>query len=128
MLTARRAPFDRRLFVSTQCLLAEPSLDDKETSMAKEGWYSLAGYLHIKVLGGAFTYLKPRRRHYFVLDEVDCRLIYFKDETDFIRKKEAVGHIDLRHSGVTLNESNARAFVIQSVSSFLSLLSTTTNT
>lgn len=95
------------------------------------GWYSLSGYLQLKFLGGGksnirrpsksalflpsgFTaLLRSKRRYYFVLDEINCQLAYYKDYDDFARKKHPTGNIELKNSAVTLNETKPRIFTLQ---------------
>uniref|UniRef100_A0A914S4H5 PH domain-containing protein n=2 Tax=Ascarididae TaxID=6250 RepID=A0A914S4H5_PAREQ len=61
----------------------------------------------------ALSLLKPRKRMFFALEETESVLTFFKDESDFVKKKEPVGIIPLLNAACTVAESSSTAFAIQ---------------
>uniref|UniRef100_A0A915AWG0 TBC1 domain family member 2B n=1 Tax=Parascaris univalens TaxID=6257 RepID=A0A915AWG0_PARUN len=55
---------------------------------------------------------KPRKRMFFALEETESVLTFFKDESDFVKKKEPVGIIPLLNAACTVAESSSTAFAI----------------
>ncbi|CAJ0583589.1 unnamed protein product, partial [Mesorhabditis spiculigera] len=79
---------------------------------ALERGISLAGPLSMKQTGGALTYLRVKKRYYFALDEISHKILYYKDEADFIKKKEPIGDIELNQVVFTTSDSNCKIFYI----------------
>ncbi|KAK0406455.1 hypothetical protein QR680_018583 [Steinernema hermaphroditum] len=79
--------------------------------VSDQGWYSLEGVLYMKTSGG-LNYLIPKKKLYFALNECENSLVYYKDKTDFYKKKDKQGAINLANSACTLVENNRKGFVI----------------
>uniref|UniRef100_A0A915EQN0 TBC1 domain family member 2B n=1 Tax=Ditylenchus dipsaci TaxID=166011 RepID=A0A915EQN0_9BILA len=78
----------------------------------KEEWFSLEGFLFMKCQGGALTFLQSKKRMYFGLEELENKLIYYRDKADFDRKKDCLGTIFLNSALCSLIEGNLCAFVL----------------
>lgn len=64
----------------------------------------------------AFSLLKSRKRMFFALEERKNLLTSYKDEMDFMKKKEPLEKILLNHAACTLGENSETEFVIQYIS------------
>uniref|UniRef100_A0A0N4ZSN6 PH domain-containing protein n=1 Tax=Parastrongyloides trichosuri TaxID=131310 RepID=A0A0N4ZSN6_PARTI len=65
-------------------------------SINSSNCFSLEGYLTLKLSGGTFDYLKPKKVFYFALEETTDTIFYFKEREDFLKKKkEPSGSISL---------------------------------
>ncbi|VDK54740.1 unnamed protein product [Anisakis simplex] len=56
--------------------------------------------------------LKPRKRMFFALEETQNQLTFFKDESDFVKRKEPVGTIPLANAACTVAEQSGTSFAI----------------
>lgn len=74
--------------------------------------YSIAGFLHMKYLGGALALWRPRRRFYFAIDEITEELVYYKTEGEFTSHREPVGSFPISNSVITLDENNHLIFIL----------------
>ncbi|KAI1730253.1 PH domain-containing protein [Ditylenchus destructor] len=74
--------------------------------------FSLEGFLYMKCQGGALTFLQSRKRLYFGLEELENKLIYYRDKADFDRKRDCLGTIPLNNALCSLIEGNLCAFVL----------------
>ncbi|KJH42229.1 hypothetical protein DICVIV_11781 [Dictyocaulus viviparus] len=76
--------------------------------------FSLAGYLYMKTIGGgALSLLRSRKQYYFAIDEMSSQLVYYKDESDLVAKREPIGSFLLNNAAFTVSEGNERIFVLQ---------------
>ena len=57
-------------------------------------------------------HLRPKRRMYFVLNESLNELHYFRSESDFIKRIEAIGAIELKNTAIGIEESAPQVIVI----------------
>ncbi len=67
----------------------------------------------MKSQGGALNFLQSKRRLYFGLDELANQLIYYKDKSDFDKKRDCLGAITLDDSVCSLDDGNLCAFFLQ---------------
>ncbi|KAF1749347.1 hypothetical protein GCK72_025814 [Caenorhabditis remanei] len=74
--------------------------------------YSIAGFLHMKQLGGALALWRPRRRFYFAIDEIVEELVYHKSEVEFCAHREPLGTFPIASSVITLDENNHLVFIL----------------
>ncbi|CAL2051755.1 unnamed protein product [Caenorhabditis brenneri] len=74
--------------------------------------YSIAGFLHMKYLGGALALWRPRRRFYFAIDEIAEELVYYKSEVEFCAHRDPIGTFPISSSVITLDENNHLVFIL----------------
>ncbi|EGT40667.1 hypothetical protein CAEBREN_11598 [Caenorhabditis brenneri] len=74
--------------------------------------YSIAGFLHMKYLGGALALWRPRRRFYFAIDEIAEELVYYKSEVEFCAHRDPIGTFPISTSVITLDENNHLVFIL----------------
>ena len=56
--------------------------------------------------------LKVRRRYWYMYEESECALLYFKSQEDASRTKEPLGEIDIRGAAITLSLTDNNQFSI----------------
>lgn len=88
-------------------------LSQQTSPKNEEYWYSLEGYLLMKSHGGALNFLQSKKKLYFGLDELENRLIYYKDKADFVKRRDCLGTISLDSSVCSLVDGNLCAFTLQ---------------
>ncbi|KAE9413723.1 hypothetical protein Angca_007779, partial [Angiostrongylus cantonensis] len=77
--------------------------------------FSLAGHLHMKTVGGgALSLLRSRKQYYFAIDEMSSQLVYYKDESDLVAKREPIGVLSLANAAFTVAEESERIFILHS--------------
>ncbi|KAI6226948.1 Rab-GAP TBC domain-containing protein [Aphelenchoides besseyi] len=80
----------------------------------KETWYSMQGFLAIKQLSTALSFITSRKRMYFGLDEASNRLVYFKDKNDFDRRRD--GYEISLDGAICIPTTNVRIFLLHTES------------
>jgi len=73
----------------------------------------MESYLLMKSQGGALNFLQSKKKLYFGLDELENRLIYYKDKADFVKRRDCLGTISLDGSVCSLVDGNLCAFTLQ---------------
>uniref|UniRef100_A0A7E4V228 PH domain-containing protein n=1 Tax=Panagrellus redivivus TaxID=6233 RepID=A0A7E4V228_PANRE len=90
---------------------SSPSSSQISPLAAGEEWFSLEGYLNLKG-AGALPLFPSKKRLYFGLEELENRLVYYKDKNDFDKKANRIGVIALADSACTVAETNVKGFII----------------
>ncbi|CAD5123603.1 DgyrCDS11933 [Dimorphilus gyrociliatus] len=75
------------------------------------GWCSLAGYLTYKA-PGALGKLRGKRRQWFILDEKNTVLTFYKSEDEASLNKEPQGTIDVKNVAICTSADNSNQFII----------------
>ncbi|CAC5367348.1 TBC1D2B [Mytilus coruscus] len=78
------------------------------------GWNSLSGYLHFRPGGGGLSILKTKRKVWCVLDEGQCKLVYYKNEEELRHNKTPIGSINIKGAGISLDLDTHNQFIILS--------------
>ncbi|XP_022256864.1 TBC1 domain family member 2B-like [Limulus polyphemus] len=76
------------------------------------GWNSVSGYL-VHRPGGTLGRLKSKRRLWYVYDEGNCNLLYYKNEADS-STKQPLGAINIRGAAISLGQAESNEFIIYS--------------
>lgn len=69
--------------------------------------------LWIQTSIAALALFKPRKKLFFALEEAGNVLASYRDEEDFVKKKEPIEKICLSNAACTVAESNDTSFIIQ---------------
>uniref|UniRef100_A0A914DBM4 Uncharacterized protein n=1 Tax=Acrobeloides nanus TaxID=290746 RepID=A0A914DBM4_9BILA len=67
----------------------------------------------MKCQAGALTFFQSKKRMYFGLDEMESKLVYYRDKSDFDKKRDKLGVISLENSACTLIDGNPKGFIVQ---------------
>ncbi|KAI6243751.1 hypothetical protein M3Y99_00038800 [Aphelenchoides fujianensis] len=84
-----------------------------------ESWFSMEGFLSMKQLNSALSFLTSRKRLYFGLDEAANRLVYFKDKSDFDRRKD--GQEIPLDGAICIPTTNIRVFILHTATKKLEI-------
>uniref|UniRef100_A0A914DLM6 TBC1 domain family member 2B n=1 Tax=Acrobeloides nanus TaxID=290746 RepID=A0A914DLM6_9BILA len=66
----------------------------------------------MKCQAGALTFFQSKKRMYFGLDEMESKLVYYRDKSDFDKKRDKLGVISLENSACTLIDGNPKGFIV----------------
>ncbi|VDM63819.1 unnamed protein product [Angiostrongylus costaricensis] len=62
----------------------------------------------------ALSLLRSRKQYYFAIDEMSSQLVYYKDESDLVAKREPIGVLSLANAAFTVAEESERIFILHS--------------
>ena len=65
----------------------------------------------IEMFISALSKLKSKKRQWYLLDETECRLQFYKNREE-ARTKDPLGYIELRNAGISLNTGENNQFVV----------------